>query len=176
MKKIITIFCLFFICGCEINNTPTKKVEELFTKYQTLHEDVINDLDQVVNEYNYTKEQQEEYKNIMKKHYQNLTYKIKDTKIDSNKATVEVEITVTDYSKILSDANLYRDNYISEFMDVNNQYNEQLFIDYKLNKIKEAKEKVKYTLEIPLTKVNKTWTIDSLSSTTLDKIHGIYIY
>lgn len=176
MKKIIAIFCLFFICGCEINNTPTKKVEELFTKYQTLHEDIMNDLDEVVSENNYTKEQQEEYKNIMKKHYKNLTYKIKDTKIDANKATVEVEITVTDYSKILNDANLYRDNYIYEFMDEENQYSEQLFIDYKLNKIKEAEEKVKYTLEIPLTKVNKTWNVDSLSPTTLDKIHGIYIY
>ncbi len=176
MKKIIIVFCLFLLCGCNLNNTPTKKVEDLFTKYQTLDKDILSDLNEVVNREEYNQSQKDEYTNIMKKHYQNLTYKIKNETIDGDKALVETEITVTDYSKVINDANIYRDTYINEFSDELGNYNPTLFLDYKLKKIKETEDKVKYTLEIPLTLINNSWEIDSLPSTTLDKIHGIYSY
>ena len=42
--------------------------------------------------------------------------------------------------------------------------------------MKEAKEKVKYTIIFNLTKVDDDWAIDELDETTKEKIHGIYVY
>ena len=64
---------------------------------------------------------------------------------------------------------------ISEFMD-NEYYNESKFIDYKLSKIKNDLEKIKYTLEITLTKIDGKWYVDELSKDYKEKIYGIYNY
>ena len=83
MKKIIVPIILSFIlftgCGEKLNNTPTKQVEMFFMNYQTLNQKVIDDLDNVLkNDNTMTNDQKEKYKEIMKKHYKNLTYDIKD--------------------------------------------------------------------------------------------------
>ena len=105
-------------------NTPTKKVEMFFQNYQTLSKDVVEQLNKVVNEEeNFNADQRLAYKELMKKHYQELTYEIKDEKIDGNKATVTVEIEVTDYSKTLKDADKYLENNKAEFYDDKGVYN-----------------------------------------------------
>ena len=50
MKKItLIIIALLLLIGCKnTNNTPTSKVEEFFSSYQTLNKDVLNDLDNIV--------------------------------------------------------------------------------------------------------------------------------
>lgn len=169
------MICLF-LCGCGIGNTPTKKVEELFTKYQTLDSEVVADLDDVLDMEDYNDTQKEEYKNIMKDHYKSLTYKIKEETIDGNKAVVSVEIEVNDYSSIINDSIVYRNLYMSEFLDETGIYDVSKFINYQLDKLKETEKRIKYTLDITLTKINDKWTIDSLTNTMLDKIHGIYLY
>ena len=43
MKKIISIFIfLLLLVGCSLSNSPTSKVEDLLTKYQTLDKDIVN--------------------------------------------------------------------------------------------------------------------------------------
>ena len=42
--------------------------------------------------------------------------------------------------------------------------------------MKEAKEKVKYTIEIKLMKVEDEWRVITPSTEVLDKINGIYNY
>ena len=44
------------------------------------------------------------------------------------------------------------------------------------NKLKEAKDRIRYTIEIKLTKINEDWTVDKLDSKTYDKINGVYNY
>ena len=39
----------------------------------------------------------------------------------------------------------------------------------------DIKDRIKYTLEITLSKKNNTWTVDQLSEENLQKIHGIFI-
>ena len=69
MKKIILTLMLLFLMGCSLSNTPTKKVETFFKKYQTLDKAVLTDLDSVLStKLNFNENQKEEYRNIMKKH------------------------------------------------------------------------------------------------------------
>ena len=176
MKKIIVILFLLLLMGCnDLSNTPTKKTEEFLKKYQTLDNSVLTDLKNVVYESELTENQQEIYMDIMKKHYQNLSYEIKDEMIDGDEASVTVEITVTDFNKTLDEANEYMNNHKEEFYE-NDEYSIIKFNDYKLNKLKETKDKVKYTIEIKLTKINDTWTIDKLDNETYEKINGVYDY
>lgn len=178
MKKYIILFIsILLLSGCnDLNNTPTRQVEMFFNKYQTIDKEVLDDLNSVVNEEEkFDSEDRERYREIIKKNYQKLSYKIKDEKIDGNNAIVTVEIEVVDYSKVINDS----DNYLKEHQDeflTDNEYDEKKFTKYKLDKLDEAKETVKYTLELGLTKEDKTWTLNDLDSTQIDKINGMYMY
>lgn len=174
MKKVLIIISLFILCGC-YNSTPTKEVESYFTKYQTKPDEMLNNIENIIDFSNYTEDQKEEHLKIVKSNYQNLEYIIKNEEINANKAVVTVEINVYDYSRTLSDSLEYRDNYIDEFMN-DGYYDEKRFIDYKINKLKQVSDKVKYTLNIELTKIDNKWYIDELSKEYLEKINGIYKY
>lgn len=182
MKKIfILCMSLILITGCSIvedmDNTPNNKVEDLFNKYQTLDNEVLKDLNKVISEEDlFNNTQREDYEKLIKNHYRNLEYEIKEDMIDGDNATVTVEISVIDYSKIISGANVYLDENPDEFAGQNGNYDRSLFITYLLDKLKEADEKVKYTLDITLTKKNDDWVVDALTDVNEEKIHGIYNY
>ena len=178
MKKIVFIILSLLLIGCnDLSNTPTKKAEEFLKKYQSLDQKVIADLNRVVNENTELNDSQKElYLDIMKKHYQNLSYEVKEETIDGDEAVVTIEITVTDFNKVLDEANEYMNNNKEEFNDENGNYNASKFNDYKLQKLKAAKEKVKYTIELDLTKTNGDWIVNNPDQTTYDKINGIYNY
>lgn len=120
MKKILVSLSLFLllVAGCSNTmNTPTKKVEEFLGKYQSMDSEILAQLDQVVAEdTNMSDEQKGEYRSLMEKQYQNLSYKIKNEEIDGNKATVDVEIEVYDYATSISNSRKYYDEHPDEFM------------------------------------------------------------
>lgn len=176
MKKILLLIISMFFIGCDdLNNTPTRQVEMFFNKYQTLDKEVLDDLNDVVAiESAFNTEQREKYREIVKSNYQKLMYKVKDEEINGTSAVVTVEIEVVDYSSIVRDANKYLEEHEEEFM-VDNVYDEDKFTDYKLDKLKDAKSMVKYTLKLNLTKVNNNWVLDELDSTDIEKINGMYM-
>lgn len=177
MKKLIYAFIsLFLLVGCSnISNTPTKQVEGFFNKYQILDNEVLEDLDKVINEnQKFNDTNKEAYREVIKKQYKNMTYKIKEETIDGDNAVVTVEITVLDFGKIIREAEDYKNNHIDEFQDESSNYDDNKYASYLISRLKEAKEKVKYTLDINLTKLNKKWKIDGIDSDTEDKILGIY--
>jgi len=176
MKKTIYIFIALLLIGCtNLSNTPIKKTEEFLKKYQTLDNEVMIDLSSVVNnELTFSEAQKEEYKKIMKKHYQNMTYEVKEDEIDGDVAEVTVEIEVTDFKRVLEEANIYLQEHPEEFYDDFGNYSITKYNDYKLKKLKEAKGKVKYTIEVELTKINDEWRVNSPDEEILDKINGIY--
>lgn len=184
MKKIaIFLIGIVLVTGCSCGNTkltmdtPTKKVEKFLSNYQTLNEDVLKQLDEAVDkETEFTEEQKKEYKELMKDHYKNLKYEIKDEVIDGDHATVTVEIEVTDYSKIMTDADSYLTEHPDEFNNTDGIYDVSLFTKYRLDRLKEANDTVKYTLDLTLTKVDDEWTLDTISDTDESKIHGMYVY
>ncbi len=176
MKKLLVFLLPFLFIGCgTVSSTPTKKVESFMASYQTLDDKVVEQLNTTADsETKFNKEQKEEYIKLMKNHYQNLTYEIKDEIIDGEEATVVVEIDVTDYSSAMRDAEDYLNEHKEEFNDENDEYDETLFTTYRLNKLKESKERVKYTLNIYLTKVDNEWQINDLTNTDRMKIQGMY--
>ena len=182
MKKVmisIVLTLLLTLTGCttDINNTPTKKVEEFLTKYQTLDADVIKDLDKVIEEEEkFNTANREEYRELIKNQYKDMTYLVKDETINGDKAIVEVEITVKDYKKIMDEAEVYRDNNMPLFSDELGNYSEMMYIDYVITQLKDAKDTVKYTLELGVTKKDDKWQIDQINEETEDKILGIYNY
>ena len=166
MKKFFTFLTVSLILtGCSIgedmSNTPTKRVEEYLNNYQTLDSNVLAKLDAIVNnEEVFDEDQKITYRDILKKHYQDLTYTIKEETVNGDKATVETEIEVTDYTKALKEAESYRTTNESEFLDDNEEFNETKFNSYRLELIKDSKERVKYTIYFSLTKENDEWVKD----------------
>ena len=180
MKKIIiSVLSILLLSGCteKMFNTPTKQVEMFFQNYQTLNEDVLKQLNKVVNEEEkFNADQRLAYKELMKKHYQNLRYEIKDEQIDGDVAIVTVEIEVKDYSKALKESDEYLQNNKNNFYDDKGVYNEFLFTTYRIEQLEKVKDKVKFTLNLTLTKVEDEWKLDNISDIDEQKIHGMYNY
>ncbi len=182
MKKILILLVLpFLLVACSIgedmSNTPTRKVETFFLKYQSLDEDVLDDLDDIIKEdESFNNEQREKYREIFKRHYEDLKYDIKDEKIDGDSATVEVEIEVYDYSRALARAEAYMNDNPDEFLGEDGTYDNSKFIDYQLNELANVDETIIYNLSLSLRKENDEWVMNQLTSVQEEKINGIYVY
>ena len=182
MKKICIalLMGILLLTGCEngLMNTPTKRVETLLNNYVTLDKGVLDDLDEtMLSETVMTNDQKDRYKEILKKQYQNLAYEIKDETVDGDNATVEVEIKVYDYQKIIDTAEEYLSTNPKEFQGEDGTTTDiAKFNDYKLTQLEGAKDKVTYTLNLTLKKIDGKWTLDDLTDTEISKIHGLYTY
>jgi len=179
MRKIIIIVLLsFLMVGCgNMNNTPTKQVEMFLEKYQVLDEDVLEDLNDItLEEEKFNNTQRERYIALMKKHYQNIKYEIKDEEIDGDNAIVKAEIEVTDYSKKKAEVKEYLKENPDLFNDENGEYDETKYMDYMLDELEKSNEKVKYTINFSLTKKDDKWHMDDLNNMDEDKLHGVYEY
>jgi len=176
-RVVFIIAILFLLVGCgKTMDSPTKKVEAFLSKYQTKDEEVINQFDTgLLDEEELTDKQKEKYKEIMLNQYEDLTYEIKEEKVDGNEAVVEVEIEVYDYSRALTDAYNYLDENKDEFY-VDNVLDIVSFVNYKLDQLFNYKDRTTYTIEFNLERESNDseWKINELSEIDLKKIHGIY--
>ena len=165
MKKIfLLVMITFLLIGCSMSNTPTSKVEELFSKYQRLDNDINAGINTVLDQQNLTDAHKQRYRKLLEDQYKNLSYEIKDEKIDGDTAIVIVEIEVIDYRKTIHD--LTFDSMI---------YTKESFDEEKLDRLENAKDKVTYTLELTLTKDSDgTWKLDALTNEQIKKIQGMY--
>lgn len=181
MKKIIILFLSLFMivgCGCQNNMTAKQAVESYLERYRTHDEAIINALDDyVASEDNLTDEQKETYKEVLKKQYKNLKYKVTNETYDGEEALVTVTITVFDLYRVQKEANEYLDDHQEEFQDKNGVYDKDAFLNYKLNRMKEYTEQVDYTIDFRVVKnEDMKWEVQDLSTSDLEKIHGIYQY
>ena len=114
MKKlfIVLLLSLFIVTGCGNSMTPTGAVEDYLGKYQSMDSEVLAQLDSVVsNDTTMSDDQKKEYKALMEKQYQYLSYKVTNEEIIGDTATVDVEIEVFDYaSSIRKSSQYYQDN------------------------------------------------------------------
>lgn len=132
MKKLLITFSLILIlvtgCGTKMG-TPTAKVEEFLGKYQSMDSEVLTQLDSVIaTDSAMSDNQKKEYKSLMEKQYQNLSYKIKSEEIDGDNASVDVEIEVYDYATSITKSKNYYNEHRDEFMENdtdNSQSNEE---------------------------------------------------
>ena len=88
MKKKLIVFLsllVMFVTGCGNNmSAPSEKVEEFLGRYQSMDSNILTQLDNVIsNDETMDDTQKKDYKTLMEKQYQNLSYKIKDETIDN---------------------------------------------------------------------------------------------
>lgn len=170
MKKFLLVgsflyAILLIVSGCSLSNTPTSKVEELFSKYQMLDDDITSEIDDLLNTESLTNEQSNRYRKIIEAQYKNLSYEIKDETIDGDNAVVTAQIEVLDYRSAISELNTNNGANL-DVLEYNNK---------KLDKLESVKEKVAYTLEINLFKdKDGNWKINDLSNDDIKKIQGMY--
>ena len=177
MKSKILLFLVttLLITGCnDMMNTPTKRVEEYIGKYQILDSTVLTELDEVVDNSDYNESYKEEYKELMIKQYQNLSYKIKSKQTNGDNANVIVELEVFDYNNALKEANDYIEEHSDEFLDDEKETRSEKIDHYKINEMKEVTDKASYTINFNLVKDNKKWVLEKISDSDLEKIHGLY--
>lgn len=179
MKKILWLL-LAIVCltGCNnLMNTPTKKVEYLLSKYQSNDSEVLKQLDEtLLTDAILTKEEKEKYKTIMQKQYKDLMYNIKNEAIDGKTAVVEVEIDVYDYAKSITNSEKELLNNADNFKNSTGEVDTIKYNDYKLSNLEKVTDRVKYTINFTLSKIDEEWVVDDLTETERMKIHGLYAY
>lgn len=185
MKKIFIAFIIvLLLCpGCTTTEmTPTRRVEELLGKYQSMDSAVLSQLDSIIDAEKYmSEEQKEQYRSLMERQYQNLSYKIENEEIDGNSATVDVEIEVLDYATSIAKSKEYYREHPEEFEKESssedtsqNMDSDSEYIDYKIKELKNVSDKIKYDMTFYLTKVDGEWKLDDMSDVDRKKLHGLY--
>lgn len=164
MKKYIlslVLIILVILTGCSIANTPTSKVEELLGNYQRLDKDIQINYKSLSIDANLSDDQVREYEKLIKDQYQKLSYEIKEEVIDGDVATVTTSIKVMDYKTIINKYN-------------KNSYDLEEYHNLIIKDLKDAKNKVTYTIDFTLTKDNKdNWVIDDLTNEINEKLLGM---
>lgn len=180
----MSLFGLLLLVGCSnTTNTPSKKVEDFLAKYQNQDQDVLTQLDLTLDsDTEMDEDQKKEYKALMTKQYQNLSYKITDEKVEDDTATVDVEIEVYDYATSITKSKEYFDQHKDEFLkddddndkDKDKDASNKAYIDYKIKELKDVTEKTTYQITFNLTKTDDEWTIDDITDADRQKLHGLY--
>ena len=178
MKKIFTVICLglFLLVGCtDTNNTPSKKVEDFLSKYQKLDNDVLTQLDVTIDsDTEMDADQKKDYKALMEKQYQNMSYKITDEKTEDDTATVDVEVEVFDYATNITKSKEYFNSHKDEFITDDDAEGTKKYNDYKIKELKNVESKTTYTMTFNLTKEDDGWHLQDISDTDRQKLHGLY--
>ena len=201
MKKKLIVFLsllIMFMTGCGNDmNTPTGKVEEFLGKYQSMDSDVLTQLDNVIsNDDTMDDTQKNDYKSLMEKQYQNMSYKIKDEEIDGDKASVLVELEVFDYAGSIAESRDYYSEHRDEFDDDemgndgadtdNDGMDEEgeivggavdtisSFITYKIKQLMDVTDKKKYEITFYLNKIEGEWVMEDITDVDRQKIHGLF--
>ncbi len=179
MKKLflllIGVMALFTLTGCDsLMNTPTKRVEALLNSYKMEDKKVLEQLDKVLlSETIMDSSLKERYRNLMLRQYRDLTYKIKNETIDGNNATVEVEIMVYDYNSAIKEV---EDKVLNDkdYVDDSGNVKTTKFNEEKIKRMEETKNRITYTINFTVAKIDNKWVVDDLTETERMKIHGLY--
>ena len=182
MKKIFlylfVVLGLFTLTGCNtMMNTPTKKVEKLLSMYQTKDEEVLKQLDDVLlTETILDTNLKDRYRELMKKQYGNLSYQIKNETIDGDTAIVEVEIEVYDYNSAIENVENNLINNSGNYVDDTGNLLTSVYNEEKISLMENIKNRVTYTINFTVSKIDEEWIVDDLTETERLKLHGLYAY
>lgn len=175
MKKfLIIIISLFCLIGCQSNNKyAAVTLETYLNKYKNLDKDVLESIDSDVANQDLTDSQKDKYKDILKRQYQDMEYNILQENYNGNEALIKVELNVYNLGEVNRNVDLYMKENISYFLDEKWNFDNNKFIDYKLDAMLVQHNKVKYEIEFILHFDNGLWIVMQPSDDVLKKIHGL---
>lgn len=178
MKKVLmVVLSIIIITGCSLVSLgPSEAVKNFLNKYKDNDQAVVDELNDYLSNENLDDETIKEYREIYIRQYSNMSYIIKGERIDGDKAAVTVEISVYDYYKANKEAGDYFTSNNQEFLDSKGDIDLSKFLKYKINKLLDTTDKVSYTLDLNLNKVDDKWEIEPLTNEQLTKLHGTYEY
>lgn len=177
MKKILMLLVLIFLVGCNNSNTPVGEVEKFLSKYQNLDNEIIVGLNnELEDDTSLTEDQRTLYLDLWKKHYKNLKYSIKDSKIEDDRAIVTASIEVTDYTKSVNESDIYRENHMEEFQDEAGNYDIVKFNDFKISHLMNVTDTIKFEIDFQVIKTDGKWVLSELTNDDYLKLSGMYNY
>ena len=169
MKKHILVVTIIFISfltvGCSMD-MKKKAVEMYINEYQKLEKNV-NYFGE--NSEKITKKQKEEYIELVKKQYQNMSYKIINIEDTDDNAKAYLEVEIYDYKSSMDNSKkYYKDN--PEKFTKDRNYDEEKYENYKLKELKKVQDRKKIYITLNLYKVNDKWYVEDLNNEDLLKI------
>lgn len=177
MKKYISIvITMILLCACSMSITPSIKVSEYLNNFNSLNEDVIEDMESAIIEENMTTDNRSIYRDVLKRQYKDLKYDIVEEAIDGNNAVVKVKVTVYDLYNSKIESENYMNEHQDEFLNADNIFDEISYMKYRLERMLDVKDTITHDISFNLTKINDEWVIDDIDRVTLEKIHGLYNY
>ena len=152
MRKFFWVLLLLLFGGCNLSNNPNSVVEDYLGRYQMLDDSIDIDYRDLVGDVNINNSDIDVFNYYIKKQYRNMSYDIKETSIDGDKAKVTVEVEVYNYKDAIN----------------NSDYNAIL------TSLTSVKDKVVYTVNFNLRYRDDKWEIGNISKEVKSKLLGIY--
>ena len=176
MKKIIFIMIVLTLSACNISNTPSSVVEKYLNNYKNISDEVIDDLEISLSNEDLSNINRENYKKALLRVYENLNYEIIDESINGNKAEVEVQIKVIDLYKEEKESNDYMLNNVSEFYNESQEFDNDLYNTYRIEKMQKALDKIDYNIIFKVNKKEGVWILEEPNRDVIEKLNGLYNY
>lgn len=175
MKKflLVALITLMF-CGCSMSGGPSMKVMEYLSKFNSLDELVIQDMESTIQGENLSTDNMTIYRNVLQRQYQDLKYDVVEESINGDNAVVIAKITVYDLNKSKQDSEIYMNEHQDEFLDMDNIFDQEGYMKYRLENMLATKDTISHNISFNLTKKDGEWEIDNIDRVTLEKIHGLY--
>lgn len=172
----LCVLAVLVILMCWFLLTREKTVEDItkdfFKQYTSLDEEIVKEI-----EYDFddalTEQQKSRYVSIMEKQYSDLKYTIVNVREEGPLAFVEVEIEVYDLQAVMEKADSYVEIYNDKFYE-DNELNMEKVVNYKLDALEKAEERVTYSITFSFSKENDEYVMNDLTDSDLNKIKGIY--
>ena len=177
MKKFVIMLTLIIFlvgCACSVKGGAKESVYIFLEKYKYLDKDLVEDINTFVRGEVLTEAQKEEYESIFLRQYKDMDFKITKEEYKNNKAYVTVNITVYDLYKAQDETESYLEEHQNDFLTDNEEYDDNKFVNYKLDYMKTYNERITNEVTFTLHEEKGFWVVEQPTANDLEKIHGIY--
>lgn len=170
---IIAVF-VGFIRSRVSSTSPVGMTESYLKKYQKEDKSLTSKITYPFSD-KLNSNQEQRYKEIIKKQYRNIKYNISDEYVGDIDANITVEITVVDLKSEYEKANSYVLAHKDNYLNPEGNLDDEKVTNYKLEKLEKAIDKIDYSIVINYYKNDKNqWVMSELSSSDLEKINGTF--